>query len=422
MVNNKTLRVAINAQVSKGGAAGGVEQFIIGLVSSLGRLGDGPEEYLLIVRRGNRDWLKPYLGANQHTVLGPSSKFEAMKQFLEPFRFTAGNLLARAQSLIQRFPSVRIPVSNGFFESLGVDIVHFPYQRFVRSSIPSVYNPHDLQHIHYPEFFSRSEIAFRELIYRAGCNDAEAVAMPSHWARKDVARQYAIAPQKIFAVLYGAPTELYETITPSVLKNVTSRFRLPQVFALYPAQTWEHKNHIRLLEALALLRDRDHLAVNLVCTGRKNDFWRVIERRICELRLENQVRFLGYVTATELRAIYHAAQFVIFPSLFEGGGLPVLESFHESVPVACSNVTALPEYAGDAALLFHPFSIESIADVLRRMTTDADLRETLRQRGSARIRLFTWERTAKTYRALYRQVARAPLSDEDRALLTDSVG
>jgi glycosyltransferase involved in cell wall biosynthesis len=134
------------------------------------------------------------------------------------------------------------------------------------------------------------------------------------------------------------------------------------------------------------------------------------------------VRFLGYVTATELRAIYHAAQFVIFPSLFEGGGLPVLESFHESVPVACSNVTALPEYAGDAALLFHPFSIESIADVLRRMTTDADLRETLRQRGSARIRLFTWERTAKTYRALYRQVARAPLSDEDRALLTDSVG
>lgn len=81
----------------------------------------------------------------------------------------------------------------------------------------------------------------------------------------------------------------------------------------------------------------------------------------------------------------------------------MLEAFHESVPVASSNVTALPEYAGDAALLFDPSSIESIADALRRMSTDADLRETLCQRGSRRIRLLTWERTAKTYRALYRQ-------------------
>jgi glycosyltransferase involved in cell wall biosynthesis len=246
--------------------------------------------------------------------------------------------------------------------------------------------------------------------------------MPSNWARKDVARQYGIAPKKIFAILYGVPTALYDSPTSQSLAQITRKFRLPELFAFYPAQTWAHKNHIRLLEAMALLRERERLSMNLVCTGRKNDFWRVIEKRIHELKLEKQVRFLGYVTATELRAIYHAAQFVIFPSLFEGGGLPVLEAFHEGIPVACSNVTALPEYGGDAALLFDPFSIESIADAWRRMTTDANLRETLRQRGSQRIGLFSWERTAKMYRALYRQVAGVPLSDEDQVLLTTSVG
>ena len=157
--------------------------------------------------------------------------------------------------------------------------------------------------------------------------------------------------------------------------------------------------------------------VNLTCTGRQNDFWPTIKKRINELRLGNQVRFLGFVRPIELRALYHLAQFVVFPSLFEGGGFPVLEAFHEGAPVACSDVTSLPEYGGDAALLFDPTSTESIAEAMYRMSTERELRATLRQRGSARIGLFTWEQTAKTYRALYRQVAGRLLSDEDHHLL-----
>jgi glycosyltransferase involved in cell wall biosynthesis len=204
------------------------------------------------------------------------------------------------------------------------------------------------------------------------------------------------------------------------LKKIVHKFRLPLSFSFYPAQTWEHKNHLRLLEALALLRDRNGLEIHLVCTGKQNDFWRIIKKRVYELRLQNQVHFLGFVDATELRALYHLAQFVIHPSLFEGGGLPILEGFREGAPVACSNVTSLPEYAGDAALYFDPTSVESIADALCRMTTDVDLRESLRQRGVARVRQFTWERTAKTYRALYRKVAGKKLSDEDRDLLKET--
>jgi glycosyltransferase involved in cell wall biosynthesis len=129
------------------------------------------------------------------------------------------------------------------------------------------------------------------------------------------------------------------------------------------------------------------------------------------------VRFLGFVEPAELRALYHLAQFVIHPSLFEGGGLPILEAFNEGAPVACANTTSLPEYAGDAALYFDSTSVESIADAAKRMTSDAALRADLRERGHARVQSFTWERTARAYRALYRKIAGQELSADDHALL-----
>jgi glycosyltransferase involved in cell wall biosynthesis len=314
-------------------------------------------------------------------------------------------------------PHLALPNSNGFYESLGVDVIHFPYQVFVQSQVPFIYNPHDLQHLHYPHFFSHEEFAWREYTYRVGCQNACAIATPSQWVKDDVVIQYKIAPQNVFAIRYGPTTEWYDPVDNDVLYRVQHKFRLPFPFVLYPAQTWEHKNHIRLLEAIALLRDREHLLVKLVCTGRKNAFWPVIEKRLNSLGLNDRVRFLGYVSPTDLRALYHLAQCVICPSLFEGGGLTILEAFHENVPVACSNITSLPEYAGDAALVFDPFNVKSVADALQRLVTDADLRETLRARGGARARFFNWELTAKTYRALYRMVANRPLSQADRDLI-----
>ncbi len=419
VLKDKRLRVAINAQIPGSGIVGGVEQFILGLVSALGRLDDGPEEYVFIVSRSNPDWLAPYLRDRQHTVLAPYTKSGAVKRLLVRFASAGGKLWERVRSPLWRFPALRVPVSNGFYEGLGAAVLHFPYQDFVQCRIPSVYNPHDLQHLHHPEFFSRRAAATRELVYRTGCKQAQAVAMPSQWAKQDIALQYEIPLQKIYAILYGPPTELYETVTPAAVERAIRKFHLPQQFALYPAQTWPHKNHLRLLEALARLRDREHLCVNLVCTGRKGDFWRVIERRARELRLESQVQFLGFVSAAELRAIYQAAQFAVLPSLFEGGGLPLLESFHEGLPIACSDVTSLTEYAGDSARLFDPLDVEGIADTLHAMATNPVLRDELRRRGSERVRSFSWERTAKTYRALYRRIAGAELSNEDNCLLEE---
>jgi glycosyltransferase involved in cell wall biosynthesis len=339
--------------------------------------------------------------------------------------YLAGRLLWHAArpeaSRSAASPPPEVPESAGCFEALNVHVVHFPYQNFIRCALPTVYNPHDLQHLHYPQLFTREQIEWRETVYRAGCNEAAAVVADSHWAKRDIAERYGISPDKVYAVWPGPATELYPEPTPSTLTQVRRKFRLPDIFALYPAQTWPHKNHIRLLEALALLRDKDGLALHVICTGRKNQFWPKIETRLRELRLEQHVRFPGFVHATEIRALYRMAQFVIFPSLFEGAGLPVIEAFAEGAPVACSSAASLSEYAADAALLFDPSCVQGISQALHRMTSDAGVRAELRARGAERARLFSWRRAARIYRAIYRKVADASLTDEDAGLLREAL-
>jgi glycosyltransferase involved in cell wall biosynthesis len=112
------------------------------------------------------------------------------------------------------------------------------------------------------------------------------------------------------------------------------------------------------------------------------------------------------------------AQFVVIPTLFEAASGPLYEAWYDGAPVACSNVTSLPEQASDAALLFDPRSTESIAAAVAEMATNGKLRETLRERGERRLKDFSWERTAKAYRAVYRRAAGQPLEEEDRWLLT----
>jgi glycosyltransferase involved in cell wall biosynthesis len=138
---------------------------------------------------------------------------------------------------------------------------------------------------------------------------------------------------------------------------------------------------------------------------------------VVELGLEKQARFLGYVSAEELRALYRLASFIVFPTLFEGGGLPLYEAFQEGAAVTCSNIPALRGLANNAAVLFDPLSVEDMARGLRQISTDDKLRDALRQKGRERSKLFAWENTAKAYRALYRKLAGQTLSDEDRLLL-----
>jgi glycosyltransferase involved in cell wall biosynthesis len=136
-----------------------------------------------------------------------------------------------------------------------------------------------------------------------------------------------------------------------------------------------------------------------------------------ELKLGSQVRFLGHVPDADLRALYRLSQFLVLPTLYEADSNPIHEAWFEGVPVASSNVTALPDQVKDAGLLFNPRDVRAIADAMARLATDEALREELHQRGRRRMQDFSWERTAKAYRAVYRRAADFPLTEEDCWLL-----
>ena len=416
----KSLRVAINVQITPDKSAGGVERVLIGLVNALGKL-NGPEEFIIITPWHNPDWIKPYIGPNQVIISMPKQDekvcFKIGRKILGPAKPLANRIL-HSMMRIKGNNNLFIPVSNGFYEQLGADVIHFPYQYFMQTSIPSIFNPHDLQHLHYPHFFSESQINYRETIYQTGCTRARIVVVASQWVKQDIIDHYCINPNKIQIIPWAPPTQAFDIPSSETISEIESKYGLNKPFAFYPAMSWPHKNHLRLLDAIAYLRDNENLIVNLVCTGDKtNDFFPKIEERIVQLNLDDQVKFLGIIPHSELRSIYGLSQFIIVPTLFEAASGPVFEAWYEGIPVACSAVTSLPEQVGNAALLFNPNSTENIAIVLKKMSTDQELRDNLKRKGTKRLQDFSWERTAKAYRAVYRLTAGRELSDEDKKLM-----
>lgn len=435
MTSPVSLRIAINAQIVPESGWGGIETFVRELTAALGRLDDGAEEYVVIGPRENPDWLRSSLGANQTVVAAPYSLIEtpARKTSL---RETVGRVRAaptaaarRARNAIGRLwqsaatttPPAYHRDAVKFHESLNCHVVHFPFQYFVACARPTIFNPHDLLHLHHPSFFSAGDFERREIYYPAACRAAHTVVVASEFIRRDVAERYRLDADKVQAIPLAAPAHQHVARAPDDLDFAAwrkTRRLADRPFAFYPAMLWGHKNHARLLDALALLRDRDNLRVNLICTGeRKGDLWPSLGEKLNELRLNDQVDFAGLVPAAELCFFYRAAQFVVLPSLFEAASAPLYEAWQHDVPVACSTAAALAEQAGDAALFFDPRSSASIAAVVGRLAADATLRDDLSRRGKRRLSDFSWGRTAKAYRAVYRRAADRILSAEDRHLL-----
>lgn len=403
---------------------------LLALIRFLGQLDDGAERYKLLVESPQGlDWLRPHCGPSQEIVArfpvpdGNGLRHERHQPWLKA---TVKRALRPALPAIRAIRgrltpgrnAPQVAVSDGYYESLGCDVIHFPTQGFTQCALPTIYNPHDLQHRHYPSFFPPEELAFREAVYGGGCRLAHTVVVGSRWIKDDVIRQYQVPPERVQIIPWAAPTLAYRDVSDEQMRQVARKFDLREPFALYPAVTWPHKNHLRLLEALARLRDARGCVVPLVCTGaRYPSHWPTVERRVAQLGLTEQVKFLGFVTDAELRSLYRLAQFLVLPTLFEADSCPVHEAWLEGLPVASSNVTAMPDQVLDAGLLFDPMHVESIADAIQRMATDAALRSDLRERGFRRAQDFDWDRTARAFRAVYRRAAGVTLGEEDRWLL-----
>jgi glycosyltransferase involved in cell wall biosynthesis len=404
------LRVCVDARLGSG-FSGGVEQAVIGLATGLSKLDDGEEDYLFLAHPDQDDWIRPHL-AGSARVLHSGLEYPGQPGLVPAFR----------RSLRRRLPlrMVRrglVPRSDGTIERNEVEVVHFATQEAFLTDVPSIYQPHDLQHLHLPELFPKRERQRREIVYRTHCERAALVVAMTSWGKGDLVRHYGLAPEKVCVVPWGSVLAAYPAPDAADIDALRSKLGLPDAFLLYPGQTWPHKNHLRLLEALALIRDRDQITIPLVCPGRRNNFYPQIRDRARELGLEEAIRFPGFVTPVELRGLYSLARALVFPSLFEGWGLPVSEAFSSGLPVACSSVAGLPDVVGDAGLLFDPRQPEEIADRILELWTDDELSARLEARGRSRASLFSFERSAKLFRAHYRRIAGKRLPEEDRILL-----
>ncbi len=401
------LRVCIDARLGEG-QFGGVEQLVIGLAAALSRLDDGDEEYLFLAHPGHDDWLRPYLA-------GPCRLLHSRRGYLD----RRSRAISRA--LLERVPRVgtrfAVRPSDGTAEQAGAEVIHFPIQTAFTTDIPSIYQPHDLQHLHLPELFSDWERARREAIYRTHCERARLVVAMTSWGRRDFIDTYRLPADKVTVVPGGSVLREYPAPTEPDLDRVRLRHSLPDSFLLYPAQTWPHKNHERLLWALARVRDEQGITIPLVCPGRQTRNFSRIHALASGLGLAQTTWFPGFVSSLELRGLYELGTALVFPSRFEGWGLPICEAFDAGLPVASSTATGLPDVVGDAGLLFDPDDVAQMASQLHRLWTDADLRADLRARGRKRSELFSFDRTARLFRAHYRQVGHRSLPEEDRILL-----
>lgn len=407
------LRVGIDARIIPG-TFGGVEQFTLGLTRALTHLGDGNEEYVFLVNPGQHEWLEPFVGTRGRLLeatVGIGGNLPTHAPLLRRIRSSASTRLPavrdfwrRVRGIVTHGETVPLPRSGEEFERAGVKVVHFPMQSAFLTSIPSIYQPWDLQHLHLPQFFTATAIRSREARYRAFCRQAKIIVVASTWARDDVSAQYGIPTSKIHVIPVPPVVEFYPTPGPADLIDVRAKLALPSEFLYYPAQTWPHKNHVRLLRAVAAASENLGEAIPLVCSGEPNDDTPRIADEARRLGLGAGFIHVGYITPLEVQCLYRLARGVVFPSLFEGWGMPVVEAFAAGTPVACSNATSLREAAADGALLFDPLDEDAIEEAIVRLWNDAELRETLRNAGTQVVGRLSWERTARTYRDLYQEL------------------
>lgn len=260
--------------------------------------------------------------------------------------------------------------------------------------LPTMLTFHDMQERFYPEFFTAAQMEERFHHYDWSLRMADAVVAISEFTRQSCLDLVGISPRKIRRV-YHAPDELPPPRPPADWAPAGW-----EKFVYYPANYWGHKNHARLLAALRLLRT-DGLTVRCVLTGSLLGHEAAWAAAAAAAGVADQVRHLGRRPRPEVSWLYRRARGLIFPSLFEGFGIPVIEAMHLGCPVACSGVTSLPEIAGEAALYFDPEEPAAIARALARLWTDDTLCATLATRGRTRADAFTPERLVAGHLAAF---------------------
>jgi glycosyltransferase involved in cell wall biosynthesis len=227
----------------------------------------------------------------------------------------------------------------------------------------------------------------------------------SEFTKKSLVEKYGITDEKIDVIYTGYGPEYRPIEDVGELARIKGKYGLNKPFLYYPAAFWPHKNHEHLLAALRLLCDRYLFDGQLVLTGVATRSSDGLTSKIAKLGIADRVNVLGYLPYEELPFLFNLANVLVFPSLFEGFGIPLVEAMASGCPVACSNVSSLPEVIGEAGVMFDPNSPEDIAEKIWAVWSDTDRQLQMKETGLERAKLFNWKDTALKTLAVYNQAA-----------------
>jgi glycosyltransferase involved in cell wall biosynthesis len=355
-------RIGVNALYLIPGGVGGTEIYLRELLAALARV-DTANEYFVFTNRETGADLVPR-----------QANFHCKPQAVHA-RFRPGRILWEQIALPLEATHYRLNVmfNPGFTAPL-------------LAACPLVTVFHDMQHKRHPEHFRWYDLPFWRLLLWASAHRSQCLIAVSEATRADLVHYYRLPPERITAIPHGVEPRFFSLGRAHIESYVLC------VSTLHP-----HKNLDRLIRVYGRHKHR----FRLVLAGMRGFDTRSLERLIAELGLADSVRLTGWIAREELYRLYEHALAFIYPSTFEGFGMPVLEAMAAGIPTACSDIPPLREVAGDAALFFDPLNEDAIGAALDLITTDSALRGRLAEAGPVRARGFTWEKTAiVTLRAL----------------------
>ena len=295
-------------------------------------------------------------------------------------------------------------------QAYGVDLLHIPHMKMA-PLLPCRYlmTVHDVADFLYSQDRGlRQTIQFR--LVRRSLARAQRILAVSQSTKRDIENLFGIPSQKITVVENAIDERFIQSSRREEKLLVLERYQVTDPFLLYVGSARPQKNIPRLIEAFAvikgeLLEHPVYRKLKLLIIGDELSEHPDLRRTVVRTRMQNDVRFLGFVPIETLRVFYQAAEVFVFPSLYEGFGLPPLEAMAQGTPVVTSNVSSLPEVVGDAAVLVHPENVFDIARGVQQVLLDPDLREELRRRGHRQFARYSWERSILQVLEIYAEAA-----------------
>ena len=291
---------------------------------------------------------------------------------------------------------------------LGADVFHSPHYVYpVLLPCPGVVSVHDCIHLRFPRHLpNKAALHYARIMLRRAVRGSQRVLTGSESTRSDLVELVDADPAKIEVIPYGCDSYFLEDVDNEEIEEVRHKHGLARPFLLFVGNAKPHKNLGRLLDAFALLAE-GYPDLELVAVGGEQTAVRALLSDHERSGIANRVRLLGFLSKQELRAVYSLAEVFVFPSLYEGFGLPPLEAMACGTPVVAARCSSLPEVVGHAGLLVNPRKVDAIADAIRTLLDDEILRAAFGARGREQAQSFTWEKAARRTLDVYAEVARA---------------